>query len=99
MNQGFLECQKAFEHCSHESGQIKATSAEVTPNGGLAGESPPKFPYFRFRNHSNLPRRFFIKTRHRLVLRNPFKDTKLLLKRLFQGQPSVQPPCLTYPGS
>ena len=26
------------------SGQILATSAEVTPNGGLVRESPPKSP-------------------------------------------------------
>ena len=28
----------------HISGQIITTSAEVTPNGGLVRESPPKWP-------------------------------------------------------
>ena len=38
------------------SGQIIATSAEVTPNGGLVRASPPKSPSFRFRNYTNLAR-------------------------------------------
>ena len=30
--------------CCIESGQFITTSAEVTPNGGLVRESPPKWP-------------------------------------------------------
>ena len=43
----------------HKTGQIIiiiATSAEVTPNGGLVRESPSKCPEIRFMNYSTLPR-------------------------------------------
>ena len=33
-----------FEHVMYNSGQFITTSAEVTPYGGLVGESPLKWP-------------------------------------------------------
>ena len=53
---GFQQEDISYIRVYHHPGQIIATSAEVTLNGGLVRESPPKSPYFRFRNYSNLPR-------------------------------------------
>ena len=41
---------------THWSGQFITTSAEVTPNGGLVRESPPKWPEIRVRIYNELPR-------------------------------------------
>ena len=49
-----LTCADLF-FLAHESGQIIATSAEVTPNGGLVRESPQN-PLNSGLNYSNLPR-------------------------------------------
>ena len=42
--------------CFFKPGQFMTTSAEVTPNGGLVRESPPKWPEIRLRTYNKLPR-------------------------------------------
>ena len=49
-----LVAKTPFTH--HFSGQIIATSAEVTPNGGLVRESPQNPLNSGLEDYSNLPR-------------------------------------------